>query len=84
MSGAGEECGSSLLHLLSHSSSALVWILHGLQSLWEYLLCHGAPTSPLTLVFALLFITLFPLLLCPCGVFCSFSNVFSQRYHQFG
>jgi len=39
---------------------------------WHYLLCHGAPSPPLTLVFPLLFLTLFPLLL-----FLSL-NVFSE------
>lgn len=66
MNSAGKDCGSLLL-LCSYSSSAGVWILWGLQSFWEYFLCHGARTS-LTLVLALLFLTLL-LLLCLCGVY---------------
>lgn len=41
MNSAGKDCGSLLL-LCSYSSSAGVWILCGLQSFWEYFLCHGA------------------------------------------
>lgn len=43
---------------------------------WQYLLCHGAPSPPLTLVFPLLFLILFPFLLCLS------LNMFSQRCYQ--
>lgn len=68
----------SLLLLHSYSSSALVWILCGLQSFREYLLYHGACTS-LTLVFALLYLTL-PASL-PVWCVCPFLSTFSRRHH---
>lgn len=59
------------------------WILHGLQRIAALEL--GAPPTPpsLSLIFPLLFLTLFCSLLLslPC-VICLFLNMFSQQHHQ--
>lgn len=71
----------------------LVWceVLHRLQygHLFQYCLLHGLkgdfvpgapPPAPLILMFALLFLKLFPLSLV--SVFCTFLNMFSLRHHH--
>lgn len=54
--------------------SPLIWILHELQSFWDYLLCHGVSPPPLALVFPLLFLATF---------FCSFLSLCFQYFQCF-
>lgn len=85
--GLQRDCGKAIAVCLQCSfflfSSAPLLVLHRLQSLQEYLLCHGAPPSVFTLVFLLLVLTPFcSLLISPSSILFPFLNKLSQRHHQ--